>query len=63
MLNNYDIEQRALEKLETCRQEASRARALRAGANVLHFREVFRKLIPSSQIQARDCVPTRLDAK
>lgn len=63
MLNSYDIEQRALEKLETHREEADRARALRAGANVLHFREVFKKLIPAFRIQARECVPARLDAK
>lgn len=63
MLNSYDIEQNALEKLQTYRREADRARALRAGASVLHFREVFRKLIPASRVQARDCVPANLHAK
>jgi len=63
MLNRYDIERNALEKLGALRREADRARALRVGANVLHFRKVFRKLMPTARAQAPRDVPVSLNAK
>lgn len=63
MLSSYDIEQRALEKLKTCHQEADRARALRAGAKVLQVHEAFRRLILTIRFKAHGRVPVDLNAK
>lgn len=64
MLNSYDIEQRALEKLGAFRREAGRARAPHMNAYVLRVQEAFRKPNPATSMTTPECVAaTNLNAK